>query len=450
MEHFDYDLFVIGAGSGGVRASRVAAQLGAKVAVAEVSALGGTCVNVGCVPKKLFVYASHFAEDFEDARGFGWSLGERSFDWSTLIENKDAEIKRLNGVYGRLLDQSGVERIEGRARFVDAHTIAVGTTNYRAKYILVATGGRPFVPEIEGHELAISSDECFRLPSLPKRIVIVGGGYIAVEFAGIFHGLGVEVTQLYRGSLFLRGFDDDLRGHLAEEMRRQNIDLRFDCNVTAIEKDEGRKRCRLTDGSSIVCDEVLMATGRVPNVDGLGLETVGVKQRGRGVIIVDEDSRTNVDSVFAVGDVTDRINLTPVALAEGSAVAQSLFGEERVRPDHENVPSAVFSSPPMGTVGLTEGEAREKFGAVDVYRSSFRALKNTLSGREEKTLMKLVVDTESQRVVGCHMVGPAAGEIIQGFAVAIKMGATKGQFDATIGIHPTSAEEFVTMRKQVE
>ncbi len=447
MDQYDVDLFVIGAGSGGVRAARVSASLGARVAVAEVSDLGGTCVNVGCIPKKLLVYASHVSEEIEDGvRGYGWTVGPRSFDWSTLIANKDREIERLNGIYAKLLDDAGVERIEGRATLVDEHTVEVAGRRITADKILVATGGWPALPEIPGIEHAITSNEAFHLKELPRRVAIVGGGYIAVEFAGIFNSLGVETIQLYRGPLFLRGFDEDLREHLAEEVRKKGIDLRTEINVTAIEKVGEHLRLSLTDGSDLDVDQVLVATGRRPNTAGLGLENAGVHVDENGAIPVDEYSRTNVSNIYAIGDVTDRLQLTPVAIKEGMAFAQTVFADNPTSPDHSDVPSAVFSQPPLGTVGLTEAQARERYPEVDVYRTTFRALKHTLTDGDERTLMKLVVDRASDRVIGVHMIGPDAGEIIQGFAVAVKCGATKAQFDATVPIHPTAAEEFVTMR----
>lgn len=447
MADRDWDLFVIGAGSGGVRAARFSAARGARVAVAEERYLGGTCVNVGCVPKKLFVYASHFRDELAEATsGYGWSVDGVGFDWPTLRDNKTREIERLNGIYEGLLRDAGVRQIDGRATLVDAHTVEIAGERHTAEHILVATGSWPSIPEIPGAELAVSSNELFHLDALPRRAVIVGGGYIAVEFACIFHGLGVDVTQLYRGPLFLRGFDADVRSHLAEQVRERGVDLRFETNVTAIEKAGGGLRASLTDGSQLETDLVLFATGRHPNTAGLGLEACGVELGKGGEILVDEYSRSSVPSIWAIGDVTDRINLTPVAIHEGVCLSETLFGDAPRSPDHENVPAAVFSQPPIGTVGLTEDAARERFGAVDVYRSTFRAMKHTLTGASERTLMKLVVDRASGRVVGLHMVGPEAGEIVQGFAVAIKAGATKADFDATIGIHPTSAEEFVTMR----
>ncbi|HEY5657075.1 MAG TPA: glutathione-disulfide reductase [Myxococcota bacterium] len=450
MAAYDYDLFTIGAGSGGVRASRVAAKLGARVAVAEERYLGGTCVNVGCIPKKLFVYASGFREEFEDAAGFGWKLGERSVDWGTLLANKDREIGRLNRLYGQLLDDAGVERIEGRARIADAHSVVVDGRTYRAAHILVATGSWPSLPRIPGIEYAITSNEAFSLPALPPRVAIVGGGYIAVEFAGIFHGLGSRVTQLYRGPLFLRGFDDDVRRMLAEDLRKAGIDLRFDARVARIERTSGSGlRLALEDGSALETDAVLYATGRLPLTRDLGLEEAKVELDEWGAVVVDAYSRSSVPSIWAIGDATNRVNLTPVAIHEGMCLAQTLFGDAPVAPDHANVPTAVFSQPPIGTVGLTEAQARERYGEIDVYRSRFRELKHTLPERDQQALMKLVVDRASQRVVGAHMVGSHAGEILQGIAIAIKCGATKAQFDATVGIHPTSAEEFVTMREPV-
>jgi len=449
VTEYDFDLFVLGAGSGGVRASRMSASHGARVAVAEERYLGGTCVNVGCIPKKLLVYASHFAEDFEDAAGFGWSVGERSFDWARLIENKDREIARLNTVYARLLDDAGVKRLEGRARVVDPHTVELGGRTYTAANLLVATGGWPTLPEIPGIELAISSNEAFHLKELPGRVIVAGGGYIAVEFAGIFQGLGARTTQLYRGELFLRGFDDDVRRTLAEEMRKKGVDLRFEAMITRIDKHGGALRARLADGSDIEADQILFATGRAPNVAGIGLVEAGVALDASGAVVVDAYSRTSVPSIWAIGDVTNRLNLTPVAIHEAMALAATLFANHPTKPDHSDVPTAVFSQPAIGTVGLTESAARQRFGAIDVYRTSFRPLRHTLTGRDEKTVMKLVVDRASQRVVGAHMVGPEAGEIIQGIAIAVKMGATKAQFDSTVGIHPTSAEEFVTMRVPV-
>jgi glutathione reductase (NADPH) len=445
---YDFDLFVIGAGSGGVRASRMCAERGARVAVAEERYLGGTCVNVGCIPKKLLVYASHFPEEREQAvRGYGWDAPEASFDWGTFRSNKDREISRLNGIYADLLDRAGVTRMEGTARLRGPHEVAIGDRTVRAEHILVATGGWPSVPEIPGIEHAITSNEAFFLESLPRRVAVVGGGYIAVEFAGILHGLGSRVTQLYRGPLFLRGFDAEVRSHLADELRKSGLDLRFDTNVEAIEKGPDGFELGLTDGSSLTVDQVLYATGRHPKTQGLGLEEVGVATDRAGAILVDRFSQTNVPSIWAIGDVTDRLNLTPVAIHEGMCLAKTLFGGEPTAPDHRDVATAVFSQPPIGTVGLTEEEAADAFDRVDVYTSSFRSLKDTLTGSEAKSLMKLLVDASTDRVVGVHVVGPDAGEMIQGFSVAIKCGATKAQFDATIGVHPSAAEELVTMRE---
>jgi glutathione reductase (NADPH) len=449
MPEYDFDFFVIGAGSGGVRAARVAAALGKRVAVAEDRYLGGTCVNVGCIPKKLLVYASHFAEDFDDAqRGYGWTVGERSFDWATLIDRKNNEIERLNGIHENLLDSAGAERIWGRATVAGPHEVALSDRTVTAEHILVATGGWPDVPDIPGVELAITSNEVFFLKERPDHILIVGGGYIAVEFAGIMNGLGAEVTQLYRGPLFLRGFDDDVRKVLAEEIRKKGVDLRFETNVTAIEEAPGgRLRASLTDGSTLDTDQILYATGRKPNTANLGLEEVGVALDAKGAIVVDEYSCSSVPSIHAVGDVTDRIALTPVALHEAMCLVATLFEGKPTAPVHENVPAAVFSQPSVGTVGLTEARARERFGDVIVYRSRFRPLKHTLTGSDETAMMKIIVDRKSDRVLGIHLVGAEAGEITQGFAVAIKCGVTKAQLDSTVGIHPTSAEELVTMRE---
>ena len=448
MAQYDYDLFTIGAGSGGVRASRMSASFGAKVAVAEERYLGGTCVNVGCIPKKLLVYASHYGDDFDDAAGFGWTVGERRVDWAKLIANKNKEISRLNGVYRKLLGESGVEILEAHAEILDPHTVAVDGKKITAKYLLVAVGSWPAMPKIPGSEHAISSNEAFYLPSLPARVIIVGGGYIGVEFAGIFHGLGARTTQLYRGASFLRGFDDDIRATLAAEMLKRGVDLRFKVDISQIEKTGDTLRAHLTDGHVIEADQILYATGRLPKTRDLGLERTGIELRESGAVIVDEYSRSSVESVYAIGDCTDRMMLTPVAIAEGMAVANTLFNNKPMRPSYLNVPTAVFSTPNCGTVGLTEEQARERNFKVDIYRTFYRPLKHTLTGRDERTMMKLVVDQASDRVLGCHMVGPDAGEIIQGLAVAPNCGATKAQFDGTIGIHPTAAEEFVTMRSK--
>ncbi len=447
MARYDYDLFTIGAGSGGVRASRFAAGYGARVGVAEERHLGGTCVNIGCVPKKLMVYASHFSEDFEDAAGYGWQVGERRFDWASLIENKNAEINRLNGIYENLLTGAGVTIHDGHARILDPHTVEVGGREITAANILVATGGLPSRPDDPGKELGLVSDDIFFLEKQPETILIVGGGYIAVEFAGIFAGLGSKVTQIYRGPLFLRGFDRDVRETLAGEMPKKHIDLRFDTDIAKLEKAAGGGvAATFKDGKTESFDAVLYATGRQPYVEGLGLENAGVELDARGAVKVDPQFRSSVPSIFAIGDVTDRIQLTPVALAEGMAVAKTLFNDEPTTVDYGDIPTAVFSQPPIGTVGLTEEQARERHGAVDIYRSTFTPMKHTMTGRGEKTMMKLIVERASDKVLGAHMVGIDAGEILQGLGIAIKAGATKRDFDATIGIHPTAAEEFVTMR----
>ena len=446
---YDYDLFVIGAGSGGVRAARFAAGFGAKVAVAEERHLGGTCVNIGCVPKKLMVYASHFSEDFEDAAGYGWSVGERRFDWSKLIANKNSEIGRLNGIYERLLTNSGVEIVEGTAAIEDAHTVVVAGREIRARYILIATGGLPSRPREPGQELGIVSDDVFYLDRQPERIIVAGGGYIAVEFAGVFAGLGSEVTQLYRGDLFLRGFDDDLRRGLAEEMLKKGVDLRFRTIIDKTEKTSNGLLAHLSSGDRLEVDQILYAIGRRPNIAGLGLERAGVALGDSGGVKVDGFYRTSVPSIFAIGDVIDRVQLTPVALAEGMVVARHLFAGQDTEVDYAQIPTAVFSQPPLATVGLTEAQAREAYGAVDIYRSRFTPMKHTMTGRDEKTLMKLVVARDSQKVVGAHMLGQDGPEIIQGIGIALKAGATKADFDRTIGIHPTAAEEFVTMREPV-
>jgi glutathione reductase (NADPH) len=446
MAHYDFDLFTIGAGSGGVRASRLSASFGAKVAVAEERYLGGTCVNVGCIPKKLLVYASHYGEDFDDAAEFGWTVGERRFDWAKLIANKNQEIRRLNGIYRKLLGDAGVEIFESHAEVVDPHTVAVDGKRFTAKYILVAVGSWPRVPKFPGSESAITSNEAFYLPVLPAKIIVVGGGYIGVEFAGIFHGLGAHTTQLYRGELFLRGFDDDIRSTLAEEMRKREIDLRFKTQIASIDKMNGKLSATLTDGSMIEADQILFATGRSANTPELGLKKAGVKLKDNGAVIVNDFSKSSVDSIYAIGDCTDRMMLTPVAIAEGMAVANTLFNNKPTKPGYENVPTAVFSIPTCATVGLTERQARRQKYHIDIYRTLFRPLRHTLTGRDERTMMKLVVDRATDRVLGCHMVGAEAGEIVQGLAVALNCGATKAQFDATVGIHPTAAEEFVTMR----
>ncbi|HRE72697.1 MAG: glutathione-disulfide reductase [Candidatus Accumulibacter sp.] len=447
MHNYDYDLFVIGAGSGGVRAARMAAGFGARVAVAEDRYLGGTCVNVGCVPKKLYVYASEFGKAFKDAHNFGWNSETPPFDWATLRDNKKAEIARLNGIYDNLLAGAKAEVINGRARLVDAHTVAVGEQRHTAGRILIATGGWPHIPAFPGREHAISSNEVFDLETFPRRLAIVGGGYIAVEFAGIFNGLGAHVTQLYRGPLFLRGFDADIRAHAAQEIAKTGVDLRFEVNVQSISAGPGGLKVCLSDDTAIEVDTVLYATGRKANLHDIGLESVNVALNDDGTIKVDDQFRTSEPSIFALGDVTGGMELTPVALAEGMSFARRQFGGLDNTLDYDFIPTAVFCQPNIGTVGFTEEEARARFGHLRLFKSTFKPMKHTISGRDEKTFMKLIVDKASDRVVGAHMMGPDAGEIMQGIAIAMRAGATKAVFDTTIGIHPTAAEEFVTMRE---
>lgn len=447
MSGFDFDLVTIGAGSGGVRASRMAARLGKRVAVAEESRVGGTCVMRGCVPKKLLVMGAHMAEDIADAAGFGWDIGEVSFDWARLVSAKNVELNRLEGVYNRILRDSGVTVLEGRGTVVDAHTVEVAGKRYSAENILIATGGRPSLPKIPGIEHAITSNEALDLLQLPKSMVIVGGGYIAVEFAGIFNALGVKVTQILRGEATLRGFDQDIRAALDEALVAKGVDLRRETQVLSIEKVAGGYDLRLSGDETLRVDLVMYATGRAPNTAGLGLVDVGVQMDENGAIVVDEFSHTSVPSIWAIGDVTDRMNLTPVALAEGMALVQTLFLGNPTTVDYENIPTAVFSMPTISTVGLTEEQARAKCGcAIDVYVSRFKPMKNTLSGRDERTLMKMIVERATDKVLGIHVLGPDAAEMVQGFAVALKCGVTKAQMDSTIGIHPTAAEELVTMR----
>ncbi len=455
MSQYDYDLFVIGAGSGGVRASRMASQLGAKVAVAEDKYLGGTCVNVGCVPKKLFVYGSHFSEDFEAAKGYGWRVEPAQFDWPTLRDRKTAEIQRLNGVYDRMLDNAGVEIISGKASFIDAHSVRVGDQTYTAKYILVATGGWPRRPQYPGAEHVITSNEAFYLDKFPGSVLVEGAGYIAVEFAGIFHGLGSETELVYRGPQMLRNFDEDVREFTQSQIQQKGIKLNLNNEILSIEKTAVEKQAdekllvNFKDGSSKAYDAVLSAIGREPLTQGLGLENTSVQCNERGAIIVNDVMQTSEPSVYAIGDVVGRMELTPVALAEGTALANFLFNNQPFKLDYSNIATAVFCQPSIGTVGLTERQARDLYHKVDIYQTEFRHMKNTLSESTERTMMKLVVDQATQRVLGCHMVGPDAGEIIQGLAIALKTGATKQDFDNTIGIHPTAAEEFVTMRQKV-
>jgi len=447
----DFDLIVIGAGSGGVRLARMSAQRGAKVAVVESRYLGGTCVNVGCVPKKLFVYGAHVHDELEDAAGYGWQvpLDDVSFDWPKLVANKNAEIERLNGIYGRLLENAGVTIIEGTASLSDANTVVVGETSYRAKHITIATGSWPVIPDVPGKECILTSNEMFYLPQLPKQAVVWGGGYIAVEFAGILAGLGVETTLLYRGDLFLRGFDNDIRRFTEQEMRKKGVNLRFGVTIESVEAENAHYRVQLNNGETLETGLVMAATGRRALVDGLGLTDLGVQLSASGHVVVDDHFQTAVPSITALGDVIGTPQLTPVALAQGMVLSRRLFGDGKGDMDYSAIPTAVFCQPNIGTVGLTEEEAREAGHRLRIYRSEFRPMKYTLSGRDERSLMKLVVDDETDRVLGAHMVGPDAGEITQGLAVAIKAGATKAQFDSTLGIHPTSAEEFVTMREPV-
>jgi glutathione reductase (NADPH) len=450
MPRYDFDLFTIGAGSGGVAGSRRAGGYGARVAICEESRVGGTCVMRGCVPKKLLVYGAQFADAFADAAGFGWNVPMPSFDWPSLIAAKDKELDRLEQIYRTMLKNGKVELIEGRGVVTDPHTVEVDGKTYTADKIMIAAGGHPTVPDIPGIEHVISSNEALDLPRLPRRIVIVGGGYIAVEFAGIFRGFGSEVVEICRREDLLFGFDDDLRMALAQEMRGRGIEIRNRTEIARIEK-APREGYSLftTRGEEISADLVMYATGRKPNTRGLGLAQVGVELNHEGAVVVDEWQRSTVPNIYAVGDVTDRLNLTPVAIAEGRAIAETLYNDNPIKMDHADVPTAVFSQPPIGTVGLTEDEARRKYGEIDVYSARFRPMKNTLSGRDERTLMKIIVDAASDRVVGCHMLGADAPEIVQGLAIAVKCGATKRQFDQTVGIHPSAAEEFVTMREKV-
>ncbi|WP_411728059.1 glutathione-disulfide reductase [Methyloglobulus sp.] len=449
MTHYDFGLFVIGAGSGGVRTANMASGLGVKVAIAEERYLGGTCVNVGCVPKKLFVYASQFQDQFDAAAGFGWTVDKSTFNWTSLIKNKNQEIVRLQKVYKNRLQKSGVRIITGRAQVLDAHTVAVDGKEYSAERILIATGGWPFVPDIPGKQHIVTSNDMFFLEQLPKRLIIVGGGYIAVEFAGILHGLGVNTTICHRGHKLLSGFDEDIRDFLAHEMTKKGINILFNTDIEAIENADDSFAARLIDGSKVNTDLVMYATGRIPNTTGFGLEMLGVELDSERAIKVNSDYQTNVPSIYALGDVTNRVNLTPVAIAEGMALVNKLYVNQLGPVDYDNIPTAVFSQPTIGAVGLTEAQAREKYPDIDIYKTSFTPMKNNLSGIDEKTLMKMIVIRSTDRVVGMHMAGPDAPEIIQGMAVAIRAGATKTVFDSTIGIHPTAAEEFVTLRDAV-
>jgi glutathione reductase (NADPH) len=447
MADFDFDFFVIGGGSGGVRAARFAGGFGARVALAEESKLGGTCVNAGCIPKKLFAYSAHYSDEVHDAAGFGWLTHEPDFSWDTLLANKDAEIARLNAGYERVLRAAKVEILQARARLLDAHTIEVGGRRCTAAHVLIAVGSHPMMPPIPGIEHAISSDQAFHLARLPHSIAIVGGGYIAVEFASIFNGLGVETSLLYRGERLLKSFDVDLGAFLAEQMSAKGVRLAFRQQIEAIRRSDAGLRCDLDDGSALEVEGVMFATGRTPNTAGMGLEAAGVRLGADGAVLVDERFQTNVPSIHAIGDCTGRVQLTPVALAEGMAVAERLFANKPRSIDYDIVPTAVFSNPSVGSVGLSESEAKRRGHDVEIYRTTFTPLKHRLSASTERILMKLVVDKRSDRVLGVHMVGADAGEIIQGFAVALTCKATKRQFDETIGIHPTAAEEFVTLRE---
>ena len=454
MQTFDFDLFVIGGGSGGVRAARMAGQRGARVGLAEVADMGGTCVNVGCIPKKLYSYAAHFADSFEESHGFGWEGATPTFNWETLKTNRAKEIKRLNGIYVNLLDGAGVKIIKGWARLLDAHTVQVGDKQYSAKNILISTGGTALVPAVEGHEHVVTSDNMFDLKPFPKRLLVVGAGYIACEFASIFNGLGSQVTQVHRGDKVLTGFDEDVRSFIAAEMTKTGVNFKFKTEVVSITKKPDGLHVKTKDGKSLTVDTVLYATGRIANASGLGLGAVGIDMNAAGAIKVNDQYQTSLPSVYALGDVTARVQLTPVALGEAMVVVDHLFGPAEGKAprsmSYEFIPTAVFTHPNIGTVGYSESQARDKFDNISVYRADFKALKHTLSGSTERTLMKLLVDDATDRVVGLHMVGPDAGEVVQGFAVAMKAGATKAIFDSTIGIHPTMAEEFVTMREAVK
>jgi len=444
---FDFDVFVIGAGSGGVRAARMAAGEGAKVAIADDRALGGTCVNVGCVPKKLYTYASHFSHDFENAKGFGWNLGSATFHWPTLVANKKTEITRLNGIYANLLGNSGAQIIRGYASLKDKNTVTVDGTDYTAERIVIATGGAPNIPDVDYADLLISSDEIFDLPEFPKRLLVVGAGYIALEFACIFQGLGSQVQVSYRGDLIMRSFDDDVRRFVDQEMRKQGIEINYQSQVSNVARQFDQSLLvTFADSSTIEVDQVLMAIGRKPRLAGIGLEALGIGTTWKGTISVNDKFQTNIDNIYALGDVTGGLELTPVALAEAMTLVNHWYGDGTKTMDYDLIPTAVFTQPNVGTIGLTEHQALEKHGQITIYRSDFKPMKHTLSGSDERSFMKLIVDTSTDQVIGLHIVGEGAGEMLQGFAVAMKAGATKADFDATIGIHPTSAEELVTMR----
>ena len=444
---FDFDVFVIGAGSGGVRAARMAAGEGAKVAIADDRALGGTCVNVGCVPKKLYTYASHFSHDFENAKGFGWNIRSATFHWPTLVANKKTEITRLNSIYANLLNNSGAQIIRGYASLKDRNTVTVDGTDYTAERIVIATGGAPNIPDVDYADLLISSDEIFDLTEFPKRLLVVGAGYIALEFACIFQGLGSQVQVSYRGDLIMRSFDDDVRRFVDQEMRKQGIEMNYQSQVSNVTRQANQSLLvTFADGSSKEVDQVLMAIGRNPRLAGIGLETLGIETTEKGTIAVNDKFQTNIDNIYALGDVTGGIELTPVAIAEAMVLVNHWYGDGAKRMDYDLIPTAVFTQPNVGSIGLTEHQALEKYGEVTIYRSDFKPMKHTLSGSDERSFMKLIVDNSTDQVIGLHIVGEGAGEMLQGFAVAMKAGATKADFDATIGIHPTSAEELVTMR----
>ncbi len=445
MAEYDYDLFVIGAGSGGVRAARIASELGARVAIGEMDRMGGTCVNVGCIPKKLFVYGSHFAYDLEDARGYGWST-ESSFDWATLRANKDREIARLNGIYEGLLKRAGVDLLKGHTRLLDPHGIEIGGTRRSAERILIATGGRAIVPDIPGSEHALTSNAVFSLDELPRRMMVVGAGYVALELGSVLCALGVDVTLVHRGEEILRGFDRDLRCHLHDELEAKGMRIVLETQVEELRETGSGFEAQLDNGEVLETDFPVFAIGREPNIERLGLEDIGVELGQRGGVVIDDDFTSSVPSIHAVGDVTDHIQLTPVAVAEGMHFAHHFYGQGDHRIDYMNIPTAVFCQPELATVGLTEAEAWHHCQDVRVYKSVFTPLKLTLSERKEHTIVKLVVDASNDRVVGCHMAGHGAAEIVQGLAIAMKAGATKAMFDATIGVHPSSAEEFVTLR----
>lgn len=446
---YDFDLFVIGAGSGGVRASRLAGALGKKVAVAENWTVGGTCVNRGCIPKKLYSIAAHYHEDFEDAKGFGWTVGKSTFDWKKLVKAKVKEIARLDGLYAGILDKNHVRTIQGDAFIADAHTVKIGRKRYSAETILIATGGRPSHAEFPGVEHAITSDEVFDLKKFPKRILVCGGGYIAAEMASIFNGLGAKTTLMYRGPRILRHFDDEVRAHVEAEMAKKGVKFMFECIVDRIDKKRDGLHVACSNGKKLTVDAVLMAIGRKPATHGLGLAEAGVELTREGAVVVDHLSRTSVANIYAIGDCTDRLNLTPVAIHEAVCLIETLYKNNPTRPDHNDVATAVFSSPPLAVVGMTEAAARAEFGAIEVYKTDFRPLKHTLSGRNERVFMKLIVRAKTREVVGVHMVGPEAPEIIQALAIAVKAKLTKDQFDATMAVHPTMAEEFVLMKTPV-